>query len=107
MATRKRVRAKTGGRCHVCGGPLDLTWVADHVRPRARGGRDAERNYLPACSICNGARWHRSSTIIRRMLRLGMYLLPEIRRKTALGEAAMKRYRQRRRANGVRRARSK
>jgi hypothetical protein len=34
-----------------------------------------ERNYLPASRICNATR------VIRHMLQLGMYLLPEIRKK--------------------------
>ncbi|MBI4607919.1 MAG: HNH endonuclease [Candidatus Rokubacteria bacterium] len=101
------MRRKTGSRCHVCGGPLGPKWSADHVRPRARGGRDAENNYLPACGTCNGTRWHRPSGVIRRVLRLGTYLLPEIRKKTKLGKAVLEHYRQRRRRNKARRGRSR
>jgi len=104
---RKRVRRKTGGRCHVCGGPLGANWSADHVRPRARGGDHAEGNYLPACRICNGYRWHRGSKIIRRILRLGTYLLPQIRKETALGKAVLEYYRRRRRLNKARRERKR
>jgi 5-methylcytosine-specific restriction endonuclease McrA len=100
---RKVIRAKTGGRCHVCGGLLGPKWAADHVRPRARGGRDAAENYLPACSICNGARWHRKSKVIRRMLRLGAYLLPEIEARTTLGKNVRKHYLKRRQQNRTRR----
>ena len=101
-AVRKRIRGKTGGRCHVCGGPLGPKWEADHIRPRARGGVDAEHNCLPACGVCNATRWHRSSKVIRRMLQLGMYLLPEIRRNSDLGKAALAHYKARRRKNKAR-----
>ena len=103
LAVRKRIRSKTGGRCHVCGGPLGPKWEADHIRPRARGGMDMESNYLPACGVCNATRWNRSSKVIRRMLQLGMYLLPEIRSNSNLGKAALAHYKTRRRKNKARR----
>jgi len=84
-ALRERVRAKTRGRCHVCGGPLGRRWQADHVLPRRRGGPDREDNYLPACWTCNRVRWHYNSKVIRRILRLGAYSRAEIRRRTRLG----------------------
>jgi 5-methylcytosine-specific restriction endonuclease McrA len=102
---RKQIRAKTGGRCHVCGGPLGSEWMVDHVRPRARGGQDAEWNLLPACDVCNATRWNRSSKVIRRMLQLGMYFLPEIRSNTNLGKAVLAHYKARRLKNDARRKR--
>jgi 5-methylcytosine-specific restriction endonuclease McrA len=104
---RKKIKAKTAGRCHVCGGPLRDKWTADHVRPRARGGADKENNYLPCCGICNDARWHRPSRTIRKMLRLGVYLLPEIKKKTALGRAAMALFYSRRAVNKSRRRKAR
>jgi 5-methylcytosine-specific restriction endonuclease McrA len=101
--TRKLIRAKTGGRCHVCGGPLGPKWAADHVRPRARGGQDAAENYLPACNSCNAARWHRKSKVIRRMLKLGAYLLPQIEARTDLGKDVRRYYLSRREQNRGRR----
>jgi len=101
--TRKRIRAKTGGRCHVCGGPLGAKWAADHVRPKARGGTDETDNYLPACTICNTARWHRKARVIRRMLRIGAYLLPQIEVGTPLGREVRKYYLKRREQNRARR----
>jgi len=99
---RRRILSKTGGRCHVCGGPLGLKWEADHIRPRARGGMDMESNYLPACDVCNATRWNRSSKVIRRMLQLGMYLLPEIRRNSTLGKTVLAHYKIRRCKNKAR-----
>ncbi len=103
LKNRKLIRAKTGGHCHVCGGPLGPKWAADHVRPRARGGKDAADNYLPACGICNGVRWHRKSRVIRRMLRLGAYLLPQIEARTDLGKKVRRYYLDRRSRNRARR----
>ena len=99
---RKRILSKTGGRCHVCGGPLGPKWEADHIYPRARGGMDTESNYLPACGVCNATRWNRSSKVTRRILQLGMYLLPEIRSNSNLGKAALSHYKTRCRKNKAR-----
>ncbi len=90
---RERVRKKTHGRCHVCGGPLGEKWQADHVLPRHRGGLHREDNYLPACWTCNRVRWHRSSKIIRRILLLGTYMLPQLKRKTEFGREVYETYR--------------
>jgi hypothetical protein len=100
---RKKIKGKTGGRCHVCGGPLRGKWCADHVRPRARGGPDKASNYLPCCGICNDARWHRKSRTIRYVLRIGVYLLPEIRKRTTLGKTVMAHYYDRLKKNKARR----
>jgi 5-methylcytosine-specific restriction endonuclease McrA len=100
---RKRILAKTGGRCHVCGEPLGKEWSADHVQPRARGGEDAEANFLPACRTCNAARWHRRPRVIRRMLRLGVYLLSEVDRGSTLGNRVRDYYLDRRKHNKARR----
>jgi hypothetical protein len=37
----------------VCAGCGSRAWQADHVRPRARGGRDAPVNLAPLCGWCN------------------------------------------------------
>ncbi|TMB47197.1 MAG: HNH endonuclease [Deltaproteobacteria bacterium] len=100
---RDAILAKTSARCHVCGGPLRGEWVADHVRPRARGGRSDPRNYLPACYTCNGARWYRDSKVIRRMLAIAVCLLPDIRNRTSLGKDVLRTYRTRRQQNEARR----
>ena len=83
---RKAIWKKTGGRCHVCGGPLGQKWGADHVLPRARGGRHSVANYLAACHICNRARWHWDPSLIRKIITLGIVARKEVRRKTKLGE---------------------
>jgi hypothetical protein len=76
-ATRRLIRDKTDGRCHVCGGPLGKKWQADHVRPKARGGADIANNYLPACRICNQLRWHRRSKVIRKCFCSGATSCPK------------------------------
>jgi HNH endonuclease len=101
---RKQILAKTSARCHVCGRPLRGEWAADHVRPRARGGPDDARNYLPACYTCNGARWHRTSKVIRRILGIAVCLLPDIQDpRSKLGREVLVVYRKRRQENAARR----
>lgn len=100
---RKQVRKKTAGRCHVCGGPLGLKWSADHVLPRARGGRHNAANYLAACHICNRARWHWNSSLIRKILTLGVVARKEIRKETRLGLAMLVCFRRHRASKRTRR----
>ena len=60
FADRARL-AKLKAPCHICGRPIDyaLRWpdpqcfVADHVKPLARGGADRIGNKLPAHKLCN------------------------------------------------------
>jgi len=94
-AQREVVRKKTGGRCHVCGGPLASNWKADHVRPLARGGSNDVENYLPVCRICNSARWFRTPKKIRYVLRLGVYGYGEVLAGTKLGRKLEALYKQR------------
>ena len=83
---RELIRAKTGGLCHICGGRLGPRWVADHVKPVARGGHSGVENFLPACGTCNRLKWHRKPSMIRKILQLGVYCQKEISSGTELGE---------------------
>jgi 5-methylcytosine-specific restriction endonuclease McrA len=87
---RKRIWAKTGGTCHVCGGRVGKRWHADHVIPHQLGGDGREENYLPICRECNGLRWSHAPEVMRLIMRLGVYAKHEIRRKTPLGEALIR-----------------
>ena len=75
FADRARL-AKLKAPCHICGRPIDYTlrwpdpqcFVADHVKPLARGGRDALPNKRAAHKLCNerkGTKDH-AAGIIRR-----------------------------------------
>lgn len=52
---RFQVLSKWAFRCAYCGrcGKPDAPLEIDHVRPRAKGGRDEFENLLPACRECN------------------------------------------------------
>lgn len=40
--------------CHYCGERLtEATMTLDHIKPMALGGRNALRNFVPACKTCN------------------------------------------------------
>jgi 5-methylcytosine-specific restriction endonuclease McrA len=82
---RVLIRAKTDGKCHVCGGPAGRRWQADHVVPHSSGGRQSLSNYLPICRECNRLRWFHAPKVIRLILRLGLYAKNEIRHETKLG----------------------
>ena len=103
LAERKIVRAKTGGRCHVCGGLLGKNWCADHVLAHCRSGDHAVDNYLPACTICHRLRWHYKPGRFRKILALGVYVATEIREKTELGNLVRARFNHRKRPSKLRR----
>ena len=88
---RVRIRAKTGGTCHVCGGPLGSDWQADHVVPHHLGGPHTEDNYLPACRTCNRLRWMYSPRVLQLVIRFGLIAKQEIRHNTQLGEQLLRR----------------
>lgn len=102
-AQRKIVRAKTAGRCHVCGGLLGRRWVADHVLAHCRGGDCEVDNFLPACAICNRMRWHYKPGRVRRILALGIYMAKEIRDRTELGNLVRAKFNRRKRLSRKRR----
>lgn len=66
----KRLRA-TNATCWICGTPIDRTlpythpmsWTADHVKPRSKGGALIDTTNLRAAHRrCNSARGNREST---------------------------------------------
>jgi hypothetical protein len=99
---RTAIRAKTDGRCHVCGGELEADWWADHVRAHSAGGAHAIENYLPACKPCNRMRWHYSPERIKLILEVGLHLCTEMDKDTQLGRA-VKELLDRKRRRAVRR----
>lgn len=100
---RRRIKRKTAGRCHVCGGPLGAKWQADHVRPYARGGDGAASNYLPCCKVCNRARWHYRSKKIRNILKYGVFAYSQVINRSSLGKELKKQYRAHREKTKARR----
>ena len=71
---RARIRA-TRAACHICGDPIDYTlkwpdpmcFVADHVTPLIKGGRDHISNKAAAHNKCNSKKRARDyAPIVRR-----------------------------------------
>lgn len=92
-AERAEVLAKTGSRCHICGGAIDGSdWQADHVMAHSTGGIHSVHNYLPAHSICNNYRWHYDTEEFQWILKLGVWLRTQIEKRTPLGQAAAKKF---------------
>lgn len=89
---RKHVLAKTGGRCHICGGAISGQWDADHVFPHSSGGTHSEDNYLPAHDICNTYRWDYTPEEYQLILKLGVWLKGEILRETKVGRQAAEKF---------------
>jgi 5-methylcytosine-specific restriction endonuclease McrA len=87
---RAAVRAKTGGKCHVCGGTLGDRWQADHVVPLNQGGRSKANNFLPVCTQCNRLRWGYKPAVLRLIMRFGIFAKQEIRRGSDLGDELIK-----------------
>ena len=86
---RSGVLAKTGKRCHICGGPIAPTerWQADHVLAHSSGGGQAVENYLPAHALCNNYRWDYLPEEFQLILKLGVWARTQAERGTSVGEA--------------------
>jgi 5-methylcytosine-specific restriction endonuclease McrA len=94
---------KAGGRCHICGGPIDGEWQADHVLAHALGGGHDTDNYLPAHSICNNYRWFYEPEELQWILKLGVWLRNEIEKESRIGRDAAVRFHQREQTRAGRR----
>ena len=85
---RVTILAKTGGRCHVCGGVIEGKWAADHLVSHCLGGPHTLDNYLPAHPICNNYRWFYGPEEFQWILKLGVWLRTHIERQTTVGRLA-------------------
>jgi 5-methylcytosine-specific restriction endonuclease McrA len=87
---RHAIFAKTGGKCHICGGQIaeNESWQADHVFSHSMGGAHSLDNYLPAHSLCNNYRWFYLSEEFQWILKLGVWLRTEIRKQSRIGRIA-------------------
>jgi 5-methylcytosine-specific restriction endonuclease McrA len=82
---RIEVLAKTGSRCHICGGKIDGDWEADHVLSRSKGGEHTVANYLPAHTLCNNYRWDYMSEEFQEILKLGVWARTQAQNNTKIG----------------------
>ena len=78
---RQAILAKTGGRCHICGGLVKDRWDADHVLAHAGGGEHTVDNYLPAHGLCNNYRWDYTAGEFQLIMKLGIFLRRQIEQK--------------------------
>jgi hypothetical protein len=85
---RRQVFAKTGGRCHICGGVIEGNWAADYLDSHCVAGPHTLDNYLPAHPSCNNYRWFYGPEELQWILKLGVWLRNLIERKTTLGRRA-------------------
>ena len=100
---RDAILEKTGQRCHICGGSIDIDsyWEADHVFPAKGGGPSDIGNYLPAHGLCNSAKWDQSGEELQWVLKIGVWAKHEMEGKSKLGHEMLSDFwaSQRRRVN--------
>jgi hypothetical protein len=89
---RAAVLAKTGKRCHICGGEINGSWQADHVLAHSGGGQHRADNYLPAHKLCNNYRWDYLEEEFQNILKLGVWARTQIENGTAIGNNIAKRF---------------
>ena len=89
-ADRPTIFARTGGKCHVCGGQMKFTddWEADHVVAHSGGGTSDADNFLPAHRRCNFYRWDRPQDEFEYVWALGNWLQREVEGQTGIGRQA-------------------
>jgi hypothetical protein len=85
--SRNAILEKTAGRCHICGGNIDVRsyWEADHVFPSSGGGPSNIGNYLPAHGLCNTAKWDRSGEELQWVLKVGVWAKKQMEGNSELG----------------------
>jgi hypothetical protein len=89
LRERNEVLAKTGGKCHICGGLIEEDdWQADHVLAHSAGGEHSPDNYLPAHDLCNNYRWHYEAEEFQWILKLGVWLRTQIEHEKVIGRSA-------------------
>lgn len=90
---RAAVLAKTGGRCHICGGMVrGREWEADHVLAHGAGGTHSVEDYLPAHTLCNGYRWDYSSEEFQWVLKIGVWARKVMEDGSPLGADILARF---------------
>jgi hypothetical protein len=91
---RQVVLAKTGSRCHICGGRIRTheRWCADHVFGHANGGTCEVDNFLPAHAICNNYRWHYGPEELQWILKLGVWFRSRIEKDDPLAMQLAERF---------------
>jgi hypothetical protein len=58
--SRRAVWERDGGRCHLCGHPVELDAMhLDHLVPISQGGEHRMANVAAAHAFCNLSRWTR------------------------------------------------
>jgi hypothetical protein len=91
------IYGRTNGHCHFCGDPIkfenrgwseepDGHWEVDHVIQRGKGGTRGPDNCLPACTRCNGLRWHRTGDDLRDLLLYGLIAVRAIKARSPIGK---------------------
>ncbi len=91
-AMHDEILAKTGGRCHICGGMIEEPMHADHVLAHSGGGAHAAANYLPAHRTCNNYRWDYLPEEFELILKLGVWARTQVEKGTALGREVGERF---------------
>lgn len=90
---RATVLSKTGGRCHICGGPIvGNRWNADHVLPHSAGGSHSVDNYLPAHGTCNNYRWDYLAAEFEVIMKLGVWARTQVEKRTNVGRLIEERF---------------
>ena len=108
---KKIIWKKTGGRCHFCGKALIFSaksgqrgrWHVDHILPKAQGGKNDIKNYIPICRACNRMRWYLSSKHIRKTFLYGVIAHHEVKKQTLIGQKLKGIFLRRKKRNKTRR----
>jgi 5-methylcytosine-specific restriction endonuclease McrA len=57
LKERFQILSKYGFKCVYCGrSPPEVKLQLEHIKPKKEGGKDNDKNYVPACFECNSGK---------------------------------------------------
>jgi hypothetical protein len=90
---RFAVKNKTGGLCHICGGPVGEDWQADHVLCHSNDGSHSPENYLASHALCNNYRWDYLPEEFQWILKIGVWARTQMaNKKSRIGSELAERF---------------
>lgn len=65
---KAHLRKKQGGNCYYCKRPLNDAVSIDHIKPKSKGGTNAQDNLALTCRPCNQFKCSMAEAVFKRII---------------------------------------